>query len=208
MADKSVAAPAIAPTKHRKPRTINKEREKANKLIREALVVREDEVRRCEGSVKLRADMERAAGPDNPYFLNDDGSIQTRPCNKPPIKGGMVCMSHGGSASQVRAKADRRLLAMVEPSLIRLDALVQQNEHLPTALGALRTVLERAGSRSIGPLVKETGEKDTRPIINIGIKVGGIDKPVVTVAMLPSTAAADEATEGEMIDGDGDPDID
>jgi len=191
---------------HRKPRTINKEREKATKLIREAKEIKVDE-RVCDGRVKLRADMSRVAAPDNPYFLNEDGSVQTRPCQKAPIKGGRVCASHGGSAPQVRKKAEKRLLAMVEPALIRLEALVMQEEHLPTALGALRTVLERAGTpNSIGPLAKEQGDKDMRPIINIGIKVGGIDKPVVTIGM--QAPAHEDVTEGEMIDGDGDPDVD
>lgn len=195
----------VAIVKHRKPRTINKEKEKANKLIREAGQLKTGE-RICEGRVKLRPDMSRPGGLDNPYFLNEDGSIQTRPCEKPPIKGGLVCMSHGGAAPQVRKKAEKRLLAMVEPALIRLEALVAQEEHLPTALGALRTVLERAGSTAIGPLVKEAGDKDTRPIINIGIRVGGIDKPVVSIGMqVPKEGDDEAAAEGEIVDDlDGD----
>lgn len=38
------------------------------------------------------------------------GVVHRRPCRKPPIVGGTVCDHHGGSAPQVRAAADRRLI--------------------------------------------------------------------------------------------------
>jgi hypothetical protein len=96
-------------------------------------------------------------------------------CKKYAIKGGFVCPTHGGSLPQVRAKANKRLLALVEPALIRLGDLVEQSEHMPTALGAIRTILERAGTVTpIGPLGKDTSEGNTRPIVNIGIKIGGL----------------------------------
>ena len=181
-----------------KPRTLANEREKAAQLIREAALIKPDE-RNCQGMVKLRVDMSTPLSPENPYLLNEDGSVQTRPCKNSAIRGGFVCTKHGGSAPQVRKKANKRLLAMVEPSIIRLEALIHQDEHMPTALGAIRTVLERAGSSApIGPLAKDTGDKDMRPIINIGIKVGGIDKPVVSVGMLPSVE------EGEIVGDDSD----
>jgi len=190
--------PAAAP-RVRKPRTLKKEKEKANTLVRQAAALREGE-RRCVGRVKLRPDMSRPAGPDNEYFRTAEGEVQTRPCERSPIKGGVVCPKHGGQAPQVRAKANKRLLAMVEPSLIRLGALVAQEEHLPTALGAIRTVLERAGSAApIGPLAKSSDEKNMRPIINIGIKVGGIETPVVSVGM--QAAPGDPGVEeGEIVD--------
>lgn len=120
---------------------------------------------------------------------------QTR-CKRYAIKGGFVCMKHGGGAPQVRRKANLRLLAMVEPSIIRLGELSQQKVHLPTALGAIKTILERAGGTAIGVL-KETGDKDARPIIQIGIQVGGIT-PKVETHFLPAPAV-----EGEVADVDG-----
>ena len=84
-------------------------------------------------------------------------------------------MTHGGGAPQVRAKANLRLLALVEPSLVRLGDLIQQSEHMPTALGAIRTVLERAGTVTpIGPLGKDTHEDSSRPVVNIAIAIGGL----------------------------------
>jgi hypothetical protein len=124
---------------------------RTNKLIAQALELREGE-RRCTAIKKTGVR-----------------------CKKYAIKGGFVCPTHGGSAPQVRAKANKRLLALVEPSLIRLGDLVQQSEHMPTSLGAIRTVLERAGTVTpIGPLGKDIGDRDARPIVNIGIAIGGL----------------------------------
>lgn len=119
-------------------------------------------------------------------------------CGKFAIKGGTVCPTHGGSAPQVKAKAQKRLLAMVEPSIIRLEALIHQDGHLPTALGAITTVL----NRTLGAVGKDGDEKDTRPVINIGIKVGGIDqKPDVKVGLIP-TNASPVAVDAELVDDD------
>lgn len=168
----------------------------------EALVRRASTV--CIARVRLKVDQNRPLGPENPYLLNPDGTYQTRQCKKLAILGGVVCLSHGGTAKQVREKAGKRLNALVEPSLIRLGELIQQEEHPPTALGAIRTVLERAGDTAgaIGPLKKDVGEKDTRPVINIGIKVGGIEKPVVTVGMLPSGGNSANSDNNDDIDGE------
>lgn len=173
---------------------------RANQLVKTAATILEGE-RRCNGKVKLRPDMKRRVGPDNPYLRNEDGSIQTRPCESPPIRGGTICPSHGGKAPQVQRKAQMRLLAMVEPSLVRLEALIHQEEHMPTALGAIRTVLERAGDAAIGPLKKAAEGGDNRPIINIGtIEIGGL-KPVVAARVNHELLPA-ASTEGEIVDSE------
>lgn len=66
------------------------------------------------------------------------------PCRKPPIHGGSVCASHGGSAPQVREAARRRLLEAVDPALVRLCDLVHSPDER-VALQAIRLVLDRAG---------------------------------------------------------------
>jgi hypothetical protein len=152
-----------------KPRSLRAAQRRAKSIIDQAGALQQGE-RMCRGKVKLR-------DADGNYLRDEAGAVQTRPCRNHAIKGGAVCQKHGGKAPQVRKKADQRLLAMVEPALVRLGELVHQTEHMPTALGAIRTVLERAGSNSIGALAKESGEKDTRPQIVIGIKVGGIATP-------------------------------
>lgn len=133
--------------------------------------------RKCTGKVKLRDD----AGE---YLRDEAGAVRTRPCKNSPIPGGFVCWKHGGKAPQVLAKAKKRLLAMAEPALIRLGELAHQNVHPPTALGAVKEILDRATTeQALGAKLAKAAEKDTRPIINIGI-VGGVPQSV-TVASLP-----------------------
>lgn len=40
---------------------------------------------------------------------------QGKPCGRPPIRGGFVCLKHGGGAPQVRAKAAERLADLIDP---------------------------------------------------------------------------------------------
>ncbi len=127
------------------------QRLRTNRLVAQALELREGE-RKCRVTKK-----------------------NGKKCGKYAIRGGFVCTHHGGSAPQVRASANKRLLALVEPSLVRLGDLIQQSEHMPTALGAIRTVLERAGSTTpIGPINKDPGESAPKQIVNIGIAIGGL----------------------------------
>jgi len=56
-------------------------------------------------------------------------------------------MHHGGAARQVRAAAKVRLAALVDPAIARLAALLK-SRHDPTALGACRDVLDRAGFKA------------------------------------------------------------
>lgn len=77
-------------------------------------------------------------------------------CKRPPIIGGFVCDMHGGKAPHVKAMADRRLLAMVDPALSVLFRAVQQSppcahcgrsdvDRDPVALRAAGMILDRAG---------------------------------------------------------------
>ena len=132
-------------------------------------------------------------------------------CGKYAIKGGFVCPTHGGSAPQVRAKANKRLLALVEPALVRLEDLMHQDVHPPTALGAIRTVLERAGSNTpIGALNKDPGVSKPSHVVNIGIAVGGItpDKLREMIQAAKLLPAAETAIEAQVTKTDEDDDID
>lgn len=85
-----------------------------------------------------------------------DGEIEKRactakkkdgtPCKRSPIKGGTVCMSHGGAAPQVRRKANERLLQGVPKMLSELKRLATE-ENMPSnvRLAAIRDWLDRAG---------------------------------------------------------------
>lgn len=188
--DIAVGAAALTPAPAKPRRSIKTAKQRARHLVAEAGKLQKGE-RLCKGHVKLRPDMSRAVGSDNPYLLNADGSVQTRPCRNSAIQGGLVCRKHGGSAPQVKAKAERRLRAMIDPSLTRLEELMLQDEHLPTALGATLSIQNRV----LGAIGKDASEKEAvRPIV-IGIQVGG-----VPMTAQPRIATAVVDVQGEVVD--------
>jgi hypothetical protein len=112
--------------------------------------------------------------PKRPSVLCVGHNRAGRPCQLAPIRGGTVCHKHGGSAPQVRAKANERLKALVHPAIDRLvstiaadpillmvDGKVVKHKHGPlkgtpvvldtvpaaVALSAARDALDRAGYR-------------------------------------------------------------
>jgi hypothetical protein len=59
-------------------------------------------------------------------------------------------MTHGGSAPQVRAAAEARLLAMIDPALGTLNHMMRRKKTHPTqATVAARDVLDRTLGRAI-----------------------------------------------------------
>lgn len=68
-----------------------------------------------------------------------------QPCNKPPIKGGTVCATHGGSAPQVRRKAALRLLELVDPAISTLAREMVQADKSADRQRAANSLLDRAG---------------------------------------------------------------
>lgn len=90
--------------------------------------------------------------PGVPGSVNDDRRCTATAnrtgerCRAPAVRGGNVCRIHGGSAPQVRAKANERLLEMVMPSLARLRKIILDPKTSDAdALKAIREVLNRTG---------------------------------------------------------------
>ena len=88
-----------------------------------------------------------------------------QPCKAPPIKGSTVCRVHGGSASQVRAAAQRRLLEAADPAAAELVRLVLNAESPRVRLAAVKDLLDRAaiggsGAPSEGVLTAEIVEAE------------------------------------------------
>ncbi len=67
------------------------------------------------------------------------------PCRMAPIRGATVCRVHGGSAPQVKRKAEERLAEMVEPALTQLHRLMESAETESVKLAAVKDILDRAG---------------------------------------------------------------
>jgi hypothetical protein len=119
-----------------------------------------------------------------------------RPCRNWAIKGGTVCPYHGGKAPQVKAAAQRRLQAMLDPALTELSDLIHQNEHLPSKLGAISNVMNRTLGK-VGE-TKDRGPKGA--VINIGFGIGAMP---VQVAVSPEPKDdGDEDENTDIIDGD------
>ena len=99
-------------------------------------------------------------------------------CRLPPIKGGTVCLVHGGSAPQVKNRALQRLTELVEPAIAELNRIMcDAGGPNPDAvkLAAAKDILDRAGFKPTdkiqlggledGPalairIVRDSGEAD------------------------------------------------
>lgn len=67
-------------------------------------------------------------------------------CSNPPVRGAKVCRMHGGSAPQVRAKANQRLVAMVLPAMRELHRILDKPDTSDAdRLKAINAVLNRTG---------------------------------------------------------------
>ena len=67
------------------------------------------------------------------------------PCKNPAIRGATVCRSHGGSAPQVKAAAQRRLLEAVDPLIAELIRIGLSGKAEQVRVSAIKEALERAG---------------------------------------------------------------
>lgn len=80
-------------------------------------------------------------------------SASGTPCRANAIVGGTVCVTHGGRAPQVRAKALERMAAQVDPVLTELFAMYT-NEKVDHAVKVriMHDILDRTGFRPIDQL--------------------------------------------------------
>jgi hypothetical protein len=106
---------------------------------------------------------------------------EKRPCRNWAIKGGRVCKFHGGSAPQVKKAAQRRLDALLMPAIERLAEIADQDEHLPSALGAVNTILNHTKGKP-GDSKNRGAKKGPTIIIGVGIgALQGVPQNVLSV---------------------------
>jgi hypothetical protein len=96
-------------------------------------------------------------------------------CGKSAIPGGKVCRFHGGSAPQVKKRADERLATLVDPAIKALSALVRSKGITNVRLQAARDILDRNGYKPKDVVVVEG---DIVAALNRGLARAG--KPPVT----------------------------
>jgi hypothetical protein len=126
------------------------------------------------------------------------------PCKNSAIRGGTVCARHGGSAPQVRAKANQRLIEMVLPAMKELHKILNKPETADAdKLKAIQMVLNRTGYSE-------------RQQIDLGLRepnawdhLTGPNSPVISIARgLGAVTGSDESQALPRGEGGGDDDDD
>jgi hypothetical protein len=111
-----------------------------------------------------------------------------------PIKGGTVCRFHGGSAPQVKRKAQERLEALVDGAIEDIHGLSKQRQHLPTAFNSARYLVDPVLGAPRG-----SDEKGSSvPQVVIGIAVGGLTGGSVTDMTI--VEAGHDATDADILE--------
>jgi hypothetical protein len=86
-----------------------------------------------------RADLDR----------RESKGCRSQPCKKPAVTGMTVCLTHGGSAPQVRAAAALRLAMLAVPAVQALKEILQDKRH-PQRMRTVTEVLDRNGINAVG----------------------------------------------------------
>lgn len=77
---------------------------------------------------------------------------------------------HGGSAAQVRERAQQRLLAMVHPALEALRTLIDAADSDSVRISAIRDVLDRTGFKPA--LHLQTAQEITIRVVDVTEPLG------------------------------------
>lgn len=119
-----------------------------------------------------------------------------RPCDRLRVRGLNVCYVHGGGTKAAKAAARQRIMEQLDPTITRLLEIRDQDDHLPSALGAATHLMNRALGKP-DSVDKEKGSG--APIINIGIALGGLPVKAEVKVLHAETidAEVDEDNESE-----------
>ena len=95
--------------------------------------------KRCHGLAKVRDGEGR-------WITDSKNQLIMRPCLKWPIKGGTVCVEHGGGVENVRKAAQMRLLSAADSLIGALISIGLDSKADPKArVQAINSALDRAG---------------------------------------------------------------
>jgi hypothetical protein len=81
-------------------------------------------------------------------------------CRNTPIAGGTVCVSHGGSIPAVKAAAQRKMIALIDPALSTLYRSLVECDEWPSKIRAALGILDRAGMGPGSTLTLDTDKSD------------------------------------------------
>jgi hypothetical protein len=126
---------------------------------------------------------------------------EKRPCDRVRMKGQKVCYVHGGNTPAAKKKAQSIFLEELEPSINALKEIRDQRDHMPSALGAANQLINRA----IGKVANEDKDKGaSRPVINVGIAIGGLPKSAKDVKVITDAIASTDGTvDAEVLTDEG-----
>lgn len=112
-----------------------------------------------------------------------------KPCTQYAIKGATVCRFHGGSAPQVKAKAEQRLRELIMPMITRQEWLANQNDNLNVAQKAAADILDRAGTGAlIQAKVQTAQQRGNSPGSGITVNIGFLGNvPTVEIGSASQT---------------------
>ena len=114
-----------------------------------------------------------------------------RPCGKEAMHGLEVCCIHGGGTKAAKDAAKARLLEELNPTISRLVQIRDQDEHLPSALGAATHIMNRVLGK---PDAIDKDKGAGKPTIIIGVAIGGIPRQSIKVAA--------EIEDGQTVEAD------
>jgi hypothetical protein len=81
-------------------------------------------------------------------------------CKNIPITGGTVCVAHGGSIPAVKAAAQRRMSALIDPAMDTLYRALYECEEWSQKVRAALGILDRAGMGPGSTLTVDTEKSD------------------------------------------------
>lgn len=99
-----------------------------------------------EGRCKARSKVRDGEGR---YVIGQDNKALLRPCRRWAIRGGNVCVTHGGGLARVRAAASMRLAGAADGLIGALIKIAMDNTVDPKArVQAINSALDRAGVKA------------------------------------------------------------
>ena len=138
------------------------------------------------------------------------------PCGRWPVKGATVCPKHGGSAPQVRRKAQERLLEAADSLMAALLKIAQSAESESVRLAAIKDALDRAGFAPAQMIKLGIGQDDPWGDMLAELMTDDVLERVEPRALparrggggrVPPEWAAEDGPDVQIVEYDPDPDV-
>jgi len=116
-------------------------------------------------------------------------------CKNLPITGGTVCVSHGGSIPAVKAAAQRKMIALIDPALATLYRALYECEEWPSKIRAALGILDRAGMGPGSTLTLDTDKTDLSQLsmAELRDRAKAVTQRFADLEELPAEAEDDES---------------